>query len=137
MAKRKTDSVTATEVPTRCDQGGDELVPVVIETSQGDAIDWTMLVCKANADVRLMRRTLPSTQEDLLLHQQGTDELAVVLGPLPVGRHLFRWLALAPAGDWQTLTEIVVNETTVFRLRRTSSGTNPLSATGFVIVGVS
>lgn len=122
---------------TRCQEGGDEVVPVVLRVSKDDRVDWVMFVCKANADVRLFRRRLPETAHDLLLHETGNDRLTLRLDPLPPGDYLFRWIAIAPAAEWQTRTELVVNEhTTPFRLRQTTTAATPASGMGFVIVQV-
>ncbi len=128
---------TAASRKTRCEQGGDEVVPVVVQVSKEDRVDWVMSVCKADADVRLFRRRLPDSAQDLLLHDEGQDQLAVRLDPLPPGDYLFRWIALAPAAEWQTRTELVINQKrTAFRLRQIATADKPASGTGFVIVQV-
>jgi hypothetical protein len=123
---------------TRCEEGGDEIVPVLLRVSKDDRLDWTMFVCKANADVRLFRRELPGTAHDIVLHDSGQDELTARLDPLPPGDYLFRWVALAPVDEWQTRTELKINtKTTIFRLRQIATADKPMSGTGFVLVQVS
>ncbi len=123
---------------TRCDEGGDEIVPMQFTVSSADRLDWLMYICKANANVRLFRRAIAGTTEDLLLHDSGQDELRLRLDPLVPGEYVFRWVALAPAKVWQTRTEIIVNDaTTAFRLRRSATADKPASGFGFVIVQVS
>ena len=123
---------------TRCDEGGDEIVPIQFRVSSTDRLEWVMYICKANANVRLFRRVIAGTTEDLLLHDSGQDELRLRLDPLVPGEYVFRWVALAPANEWQTRTEIIVNgATTVFRLRRSATAGKPASGFGFVMVQVS
>ena len=123
---------------TRCEQGGDEIVPIQFRVSTEDRLDWVMYVCKANAEVRLFRRAISGTTEDILLHDRGQDELRLRLDPLVPGEYVFRWVALAPAKEWQTRTEIIVHDaTTAFRLRRSATADKPASGFGFVIVQVS
>ena len=124
-------------VKTECEKGGDEILPVIIRVSKDDSLEWTQFVCKANADVRLFRRRLPDSAQDLLLHDSGKSKLSLRLDPLTPGDYLFRWIALSPSADWQMRTELKSNGTTLFRLRATATANKPMSGMGFVIVEVS
>ena len=50
----------------------------------------------------MFRRAIAGTTEDLLLHDSGENELRLRLDPPVPGEYVFRWVALAPANEWQT-----------------------------------
>jgi hypothetical protein len=112
---------------TRCEQGGDEILPFEVGMKTGDSVAFTLFVCKANARTRVWIEQMPTGGPKLLADESGKSEIAFQLPTLPIGRFLLRWSVLTPSADWQTRTELAVNDTVRFRRRKTASGDNPVN----------
>lgn len=117
--------------PTRCEQGGPEIIPPgPIRVRQADVVTFVLFVCKSPARVRL---DLDTT---VLTDSQVVDGMSKTLPAMAPGIHALIWSELFAAEDWQTRTEVLVNDTPAFRQRKSSAGSTFPVNRGFVVLEV-
>lgn len=114
---------------TRCEEGGPELLPPAIAVARDHPVDLSVVVCSANARVRV------HVDNDLRVDETGASEVVFRLPPLDPGWHLLFWSVQTNSPTWQTRDEVAVNGVVVFRRRKRDDGTNPVNA-GFLYVQV-
>ena len=138
MAKtnRTTKAAGAARRPTRCEEGGDEVLAYEIPVPANGRVEFTTFICNARARLRVWIEEMPAGEPTLLADQDGKDEIALQIPRLSVGRFMLRWTVLTPARDWQTRTELSVDGTVRFRRRKAAQGDNPVNM-GFVVLEVS
>jgi len=100
-----------------------------------DVVTFTIVICRANARVRLWVMPLPNGLERLVIDETGKDEATAQLSPsLPPGEYLLRWSILTPSEKWQTRTELSVAGTTRFRWRKQAGSDNPVKGGTLLLV---
>ena len=134
MAKkaRKRSSTARAEAAapsTRCDLGGDEILPVLIRVEATVVVDFVLLICLAAARVQVFLDTERIAEAD------GQDEVRLRLPPMSPGVHSLMWSHLTPSPTWKTRAEIAANTVTLFRRRKSSDGSNPTNS-GFALLEV-
>lgn len=125
-AKKKTSAASS---PTRCEDGGPELLPILIQIRPADVVTYRLWICKANA------RVLAFIDHQLLIDETSLDEVSITLPELALGDHLLYWNVLAVGEEWQKRAEVLVDDIVRFRLRKSSEGNNP-TGTGFAFLRV-
>lgn len=115
---------------TRCEEGGQEILPIIIRVARAERLDLRFIMCKSNALLRAY------VDGNLVAERASADELEVAVPTLDPGLHLLYWSFQNAGAEWQTLTEVVSSGTVRFRHRKTSDGNDPVNR-GFLYVEVS
>jgi hypothetical protein len=119
---------------TRCEQGGLEIPAAAVLYRQEDLVDFSFLMCKTNARIRVfLARNL--TQREVLVDETGGDQIGIMIPQLGPGRHLLFWSFQGAGEEWQTRAELAVNGVTRFRHRKSSDGDDPVNR-GFLFLEV-
>lgn len=127
--KKRAPKALAAAAPTRCDQGGPEILPVVARISAGATVEFALQLCLASADVQVF---LDTTR---IADAHGQDEVRLRLPSMTSGVHSLTWSHITPSATWKTLAEVTANGVAIFRRRKSSGGSNPVNH-GFLIMEV-
>jgi len=134
MAEGTTSESSAAGTPvtaaTRCDLGGDEILPVVMRVTTTSVVEFVLFVCLAPARVQIFLDTARIAEAD------GQDEVRLRLPPMLPGAHSLMWSHITPSPTWKTRAEIAADGVTLFRRRKSSDGNNPTNS-GFAFFEVS
>ena len=101
----------ASQAPTRCDQGGQDIIVAIVSLHKGEPVDLHLTLCKAAFAVRVFLDAAVIAQTD-----DGQDDFAVTLPPLEAGNHSLTWSYIAAGTPWQCLSEVQVSGTPRFRM---------------------
>ena len=126
--------------PTPCETlGAKEIIVQEIVVRPGDQLEWRMTVC--NTPGRAILRMMSSTGAKISLVDQvipppNPIRRSIMPPTPPAGQYVLYW-GLEPSGpDWQTVAEVALNGTVVFRHFKGSKSAEPFSK-GFLYVRVS
>jgi hypothetical protein len=109
--------------PTRCDQGGQEIIVGVVPVQAGDLVKLHLILCRAAFRVAIF------VDGDRLVDQNANDELEFLVPSLAPGFHNLHWAYLPAGADWQVRSEVSVKDTVRFRQRKGSVSDLPVQQT--------
>jgi hypothetical protein len=115
---------SVTTPPTRCDQGGQEVIVGVVPVEPGALVKLHLMLCRA-----AFRVTIFLDGELKLDQSPVVDELEFLLPLLSPGFHNLHWAYLAAGASWQTRSELSVNGAVRFRQRKSSESNIPINQT--------
>lgn len=126
----KDTPAAAGSTQTRCEEGGQELLPGFLTVGQDDSLEFRLILCRTPAQVALF------VDDKLRIDQVVQDEVAFRVPPLLPGRHHVNWSFFPTAADWQSRAEFAVNGAVVFRLRKSAKDSSFPLPGGFLFLEV-
>jgi len=130
------DASTGTKVqegPTRCDQGGDELIVTIIPVKQGEPVELDLTLCRSSFLVRVF------LDDKKLFDDTAQDQLVLPLeeSDLNPGLHTLTWAYLPANSDsWQVRSEVKVSDGVRFLMRKGAPESDVASNQRFVLLRV-
>jgi hypothetical protein len=110
--------------PTRCDEGGQEFIPLFITAKQSERVVLTITLCKSAFLVHVFydgEKILEANSDD-----PPKDEVAVTLPKKAPGTYALNW-GYQPAGQpWQVRSEVTVDGAVRLRQRKSSESEHPI-----------
>jgi hypothetical protein len=112
---------TASASDSRCSKGGQEILPVFLPVRSTDNVELVLTLCKSPF------RVVVFLDDELKVdNDPAPDEVKVIVSPMGIGQHALHWAYLAPPGvEWETRSDVQVNDVTRFRQRKSSESGNP------------
>jgi len=109
------------QTPTRCDEGGGEMVFGIISLHQGEPVDLNLVLCLSAFDLRVF------LDDKVLFAQVVQNGINLTLPPLAPGLHSLTWTFIAASKPWKVRNEVLVSGLVRFRMRKSDPGSTMAS----------
>jgi hypothetical protein len=127
------DGGTGSQTPTRCDQGGDEIIVTIISLKQNDPVELDLTLCRSDFRVRVF------LDDKRLFDGEAQNQLNILIDETDLlpGLHTLTWAYLpANTDSWQVLSELSVSRGVRFRMRKGAPDSDIPSTQRFVLLRV-